>query len=55
MSTDFSGQRLFFSTSLSQTGFGQPDYGKVFVAQSGTVRPMLIYDRLEYRANPNSL
>jgi len=55
MSTDFAGERLFFTTELSQAGSGQPDYGKVFVANSGSVRPQLIYGYVSTRADPTSL
>src|SRR5260370_42578540 len=44
MATGYAGQRLLFTTRLSQTNSGQPDYGKLFVADSGGVRPLLIYD-----------
>ena len=54
MSTDFAGGRLFFTTELSQAGSGQPAHGKVFVAEAGSVKPLLIYDRLEFRAPPNA-
>ena len=44
MATDYAGQRLFFSTELSQAGSGQPDYGKVFVADWRGVQLLLIYN-----------
>ncbi|HXP86554.1 MAG TPA: hypothetical protein VN841_17630 [Bryobacteraceae bacterium] len=45
MATDYAGQRLLFTTGLSQTGSGQPDYGKLFVADWRGVTPLLIYNR----------
>src|ERR1700680_3369127 len=44
MATDYTGQRLLFTTNLSQTGSGQPDYGKLFIADSRGVQPLLIYN-----------
>jgi uncharacterized protein (TIGR03437 family) len=45
MATDYAGQRLLFTTNLSQTGSGQPDYGKLFIADWRGVQPLLIYNR----------
>jgi uncharacterized protein (TIGR03437 family) len=44
METDYAGQRLLFTTRLSQTGAGQPDYGKLFIADWRGVQPLLIYN-----------
>jgi uncharacterized protein (TIGR03437 family) len=44
MATDYAGQRLLFTTNLSQTGSGQPDYGKLFVADWRGVQALLIYN-----------
>jgi uncharacterized protein (TIGR03437 family) len=45
MATDDTGQRLLFTTHLSQTGSDQPDYGKLFIADSRAVQPLLVYSR----------
>lgn len=45
MSTDFTGRTLFFTTELSQSGSGQPRYGKVFLADDEGVRLLGLRDR----------
>ncbi len=44
MATDYAGERLYFTTNLSQARSGQPDYGKLFIADAKGVRPLLIYN-----------
>ncbi len=46
LSTNNDGSLLFFTTPLSQTGVGQPNFGKVFVVDSTGVRPWLLRTRL---------
>ncbi len=54
MATDYAGQRLFFSTELSQTGTSQPAYGKLFIADSRGIQPQLIYP-YEFTRNDTSI
>ena len=55
MATDFAGNRLFFTTELSQADSGQPPYGKLFLADELGVRPLLIRSREVLHNNPSGL
>src|SRR5258708_31068911 len=52
LSTTHDGSVLFFTTPLSQTGSGQPDYGKVFIVDGNGVRPLLVRNRDVYMFPP---
>ena len=45
MATDDSGQRLLFTSRLTQAGTGQPAYGKLFIADERGIQPLTIYAR----------
>ncbi len=46
LSTNTDGTTLFFTTPLGQTGLGQANQGKVFLADSAGIRPWLIRSRV---------
>ncbi len=49
MSTGYRGDVLFFTTELSQTGAGQPAWGKAFVATTSGIEEFLVLDRIASR------
>lgn len=46
MSTVYDGSTLYFTSELSQTGTGQPRYGKLFFADESGVHPLFIRERV---------
>lgn len=52
LSTPYDGSRLYFTSRLRQSGTDQPSWGKMFLADSQGIRPLLVEERV-WTATPS--
>ena len=45
MATDYTGQRLLFTSRMTQAGTDQPSHGKLFIADERGIQPLTIYGK----------